>query len=66
MPWKLRGKGHRQLSRNGGLPSNEANVALVPGGDFGHDDPIRISYATPMEQIEKGVERIRQALLNLR
>jgi aspartate aminotransferase len=45
---------------------NEANVALVPGGDFGHDDPIRISYATPMEQIEKGVERIRQALLNLR
>ena len=45
---------------------NEANVALVPGGDFGHDDHIRISYATSMEQIEKGVERIRQALLNLR
>jgi aspartate aminotransferase len=44
---------------------DEANVALVPGGDFGHDDHIRISYATSMEQIEKGVERIRQALLNL-
>ena len=45
---------------------NEANVALGPGGDFGHDDHIRISYATSMEQIEKGVERLRQALLNLR
>jgi aspartate aminotransferase len=45
---------------------DEANVALVPGGDFGHDDHIRISYATSMEQIEKGVERIRMALLKLR
>ena len=45
---------------------NEANVVLGPGGDFGHDDHIRISYATSMEQIEKEVERIRQALLNLR
>lgn len=45
---------------------DEANVALVPGGDFGHDDHIRISYATSMEQIEKGVERIRQALLKLK
>jgi len=44
---------------------DEANVALVPGGDFGHDDHIRISYATSMEQIEKGVERIRRALLKL-
>ena len=45
---------------------DEANVALVPGGDFGHDDHIRISYATSMEQIEKGVERIRLALLKLK
>ena len=45
---------------------NEANVALVPGEDFGHDDHIRISYAASMEQIEKGVVRIRQVLLNLR
>jgi len=45
---------------------DEANVALVPGGDFGHDDHIRISYATSMEQIEKGVERIRIALLKLK
>jgi len=44
---------------------NETNVALVSGGDFGHDDHIRIAYTTSMEQIEKGVERIRQTLLNL-
>jgi aspartate aminotransferase len=45
---------------------DEANVALVPGGDFGHDDHIRLSYATSMAQIEKGMERIREALLKLR
>lgn len=44
---------------------DESNVALVPGGDFGHDGHIRISYATSMEQIEKGMERIRAALLQL-
>jgi aspartate aminotransferase len=42
----------------------EANIALVPGADFGHDDHLRLSYATSMELIEKGVERIRKALLN--
>jgi aspartate aminotransferase len=45
---------------------DESNVALVPGADFGHDDHIRISYATSMGQIEKGLERIREALLRLR
>ena len=44
---------------------DEANVALVPGRDFGHDDNIRISYATSMEQIEKGVYRIGEALRKL-
>jgi aspartate aminotransferase len=45
---------------------DESNVALVPGGDFGHDDHIRLSYATSMEQIEKGVARIGEALGKLR
>jgi aspartate aminotransferase len=45
---------------------DESNVALVPGGDFGHDDHIRLSYATSMEQIEKGVDRIGEALSRLR
>ncbi len=45
---------------------DESNVALVPGGDFGHDDHIRLSYATSMEQIEKGIARIGEALGKLR
>ncbi|MHB8769795.1 MAG: pyridoxal phosphate-dependent aminotransferase [Syntrophales bacterium] len=45
---------------------DESNVALVPGGDFGHDEHIRLSYATSMEQIERGTDRIGEALLKLR
>jgi len=44
---------------------DESNVALVPGGDFGHDGHLRISFATSMGQIEKGLERIHEALLKL-
>jgi aspartate aminotransferase len=33
-------------------------VAAVPGIAFGADDYLRISYATSMANIEKGLERI--------
>jgi aspartate aminotransferase len=36
----------------------EENVAAVPGSAFGADDYFRLSYATSMEQIEKGIARI--------
>lgn len=36
----------------------EANVAVVPGEDFGSKENIRFSYATSLEEIEKGCERI--------
>ncbi len=36
----------------------EANVACVPGGGFGCDRNIRLSFATSMEQIDKGIDRI--------
>jgi len=36
----------------------EEKVAAVPGIAFGADDYIRISYATSMANIEKGLERI--------
>lgn len=36
----------------------EAYVAVVPGGAFGADDYIRISYAASMEKIEEGLDRI--------
>jgi aspartate aminotransferase len=36
----------------------EAKVAVVPGSGFGADGFMRLSYATSMEDIEKGVARI--------
>lgn len=36
----------------------EAKVAVVPGDSFGADNYIRISYATSMENLEKGMDRI--------
>lgn len=44
---------------------DEANVAVIPGGEFGHDDHIRLSYATSMANIEKGLHRIREAVMKL-
>jgi len=41
---------------------DEADVAVVPGADFGADDYIRLSYATSRELIEAGVARIARAL----
>lgn len=43
----------------------EARVALVPGDAFGDDNYLRISYATSLEDIRKGMERIRQAVQKL-
>ena len=42
-----------------------AQVAVVPGVEFGNDDNIRLSFATSDENIEKGVERIKAALERL-
>jgi aspartate aminotransferase len=44
----------------------EANVAVVPGSAFGDDDYIRLSYATSIEDIRRGVGRIRDTLGKLR
>jgi aspartate aminotransferase len=43
----------------------EAKVAVVPGGVFGDDDFIRLSYATSMENITEGLNRIEQFLNKL-
>ena len=37
---------------------DEAYVSLVPGIGFGRDDYVRISFATALTQIEKGMDRI--------
>ena len=38
----------------------EKFVSLVPGKGFGADEYVRISYATSMEQLEKGLNRIEE------
>ena len=35
-------------------------VAVVPCGDFGFADHIRLSYATSLEAIKKGMDRIEE------
>lgn len=43
----------------------EAKVAVVPGEDFGSQEHIRFSYATSLEDIERGCERIADAIAKL-
>jgi len=43
-----------------------ARVAVVPGVEFGADPFERLSYATSMEDIEEGMNRIEEALKKLR
>lgn len=44
---------------------DEAAVATIPGGAFGADDYLRISYANSMAEIEEGIKRIKNALAKL-
>ncbi len=43
-----------------------AQVAAVPGIGFGADDNIRLSYATSLDQIKEGLDRIERALADLK
>jgi aspartate aminotransferase len=42
-----------------------AHVAVVPGTDSGSDAHVRLSFATSMEQIDKGIDRIATFLRQL-
>ncbi len=44
---------------------DEAKVAVVPGVAFGSDDHVRISFATSMDDIIKGMERITETVKKL-
>jgi aspartate aminotransferase len=37
---------------------SEAHVAVVPGEAFGTTEHVRISYATSMKELERGLDRI--------
>jgi len=55
-------------SRSGALAAyllEEAQVAAVPGGEFGEDNCLRFSYATSRERIATGLSRIKAALEKL-
>jgi aspartate aminotransferase len=43
----------------------ESRVLAVPGEDFGSTENIRISYATSLQEIEKGCDRIEAAIKKL-
>ena len=39
---------------------DEKYVSVIPGGSFGMDDYIRISFATSMDELKKGIDRIKE------
>lgn len=39
-----------------------SNVAVVPGAPFGEDKCVRLSFATGMDQIDKGLDRLAELL----
>ncbi len=41
------------------------HVAVVPGSEFGKEGYLRLSFATSMEVIEKGLQRIKRAVESL-
>jgi len=43
----------------------KAHVAVVPGEAFGTEQHIRISYATSMEELKRGLDRLHQFIVNL-
>jgi aspartate aminotransferase len=44
---------------------NDAHIAVVPGEPFGSHDHLRLSYATNMTNITRGLERLGQAFAKL-
>jgi aspartate aminotransferase len=40
---------------------HDAKVAVVPGEPFGSSEHIRLSYATSLETIERGMSRLEAA-----
>jgi aspartate aminotransferase len=44
---------------------DKARVAVVPGGAFGSDDHVRISYATSLERLREGLKRIEAVVRGL-
>ena len=57
--------GVKSASDLAGRLLREAHVAAVPGEGFGTTDHIRVSYATSMKELDRGLERMRKFLAAL-
>lgn len=49
-----------------GLLLNEAKVAVVPGVAFGSDENLRLSYASSLDNIKEGMNRIEEFVGNIK
>ena len=49
-----------------GVMLEKAHIALVAGSAFGSDDYVRLSYATSMEKIKEGLDRMERLLLQIK
>jgi aspartate aminotransferase len=43
----------------------KVHVAVTPGEAFGTNDHVRMSYATSMEQLDKGLKRMHEFMAGL-
>ncbi len=67
--WTPEGDNPRTISGSDDLAEyllQRAGVAVVPGSGFGADANIRLSYATSLPNIQKGIARIAEAVQALR
>ena len=58
-------KGITSASDLAGRLLRESHVATVPGEGFGTREHIRVSYATSIAELDRGLERIRKFLSSL-
>lgn len=54
--------GVKSASDLAGRLLRDAHVATVPGEGFGTRDHIRVSYATSVKELDRGLERMRKFL----
>jgi len=57
-----RGKRVTSIAQWAEILLEDFHVAVVPGGEFGKEGYLRLSFATSMAVIEKGLERIKRAV----
>ena len=62
----LDGKAIRSSTDFAELLLENANVAVVPGAGFGSDKHVRLSYATSLEMIDRGLSRIERFVAGLK